>query len=100
MKKVTKIDYKKLFAFKPTNERRWHIFDKDTKISLCRKVSLPFIKLKDTEKINSKNEYIDGNDCKTCFKKAGLVKENKDRKEKSLGLKHLIIKGEKCQNQD
>ncbi len=101
MKKARKILYGKLFTERHFNDGKWHIFNKDTYdsekdiyVSLCKRIKICNKTKQRREKVKKDNEYIKGNDCKSCFNKAGLVKDIKIIK-KSLHINNLPIKGVK-----
>lgn len=56
---------------KPLKARRWHIFDEAGGRSRCGNWYLG----KPAEQVMNDDEWEDGNDCKTCCRKEGLLNE-------------------------
>jgi len=81
MKEEKKFDIKKedYFVAWPTDAgNRFHIFSKESKRSLCNRVAMPFVKLPDDSCTElTEVATLQKGDCKSCWKKAGLVKEVK-----------------------
>jgi len=71
---MVEIDKKDLFLAKPYNMKIWHIFGKDHR-SLCGKVAMLFVDPEQCDKVKGTEIYQKGQDCKACFKKAGLKLE-------------------------
>lgn len=62
----------KKFITMPQGCNRYHIFD-GRNISLCGKWAIIFPKKEDCEEFTGKEVFSNKQDCKTCFRKAGLI---------------------------
>jgi hypothetical protein len=62
-KYITNLSYGQLF----------HIFDSKDNISLCGKVAMLRIDESQCDEFKGTEHWKNGQDCKACFKKAGLI---------------------------
>lgn len=85
---TTEINYDNLYLTQPNPAANYHIFDKTNKHkSLCGKYQMIFLDKNNIEKVNGTEVYSKGQDCKTCFKKAGLL----DNQEVTIEFDKLIF---------
>lgn len=69
-----KIDLKELYLTVPFG-KTFHIFDKEDNRSLCGKAAMIFVNEAECEEVTGKEVYRRGQDCKACFRAAGLKLE-------------------------
>ena len=60
----------KKFIAKPMGIRKYHIFDNMTNKSLCGRVGILHPDISRCDEVTGNERYIEGQDCKACFKKA------------------------------
>ena len=68
----------KKFITKPSNWTGfYHIFNEDNR-SVCGKIMMICVNKDKCETFTGKEKYSKGQDCKACFRKAGLINEIKN----------------------
>lgn len=67
------MDLKKFYLAigRPTS-KLYHIFNKDGNRSVCGKLKLTLLDIKKCQDLRGNEVWFKGQDCKTCFKKAGF----------------------------
>ena len=64
----------KLYITRPYSGARFHVFGQDNR-ALCGKAMMLTVEKNQCEDVKGNEAYMRGQDCKACFKKAGLTVE-------------------------
>lgn len=56
----------------PFGKHHWHVFDDAMHRSLCGKATMWRVDPQQCEPVTGEEVYVRGQDCKACFRKAGL----------------------------